>query len=433
MRPRERRDSGQRDLLRSRLDQIVDLHHPLSKLAATIDWRFLEDRLGASYTDTPGRPPLPTRLMAGLAIIKHMHSLSDEALCERWLENPYYQLLCGEAIFLPPAAIRSLLADPLAPAHGGREAEGAVAGEPARRHPDGRRQARRLHPRYRRYDGAAKSDRLPDRCEAAAPRARAAGTAGTQARRQIAPVLHKARQDRADPPSALCACQAVQARQSNAADAAHPIGPGDPRYHAQDRRPVRSQTQRQRGPKIYSLHAPEVACIGKGKAHRPYEFGVKVSVATTLNRSKGGQFVAHVAALPGNPYDGHTLASVIPAITQQIGVSLTQVIADAGYRGHNAPSAPGLRVFTAGQKRGVTQTIKRALRRRATVEPVIGHLKAEHRMGRNYLATPAGDAVNAVLAAVGYNFRLLLAWLAVLLRWFLLALSGEPALRAVRS
>ena len=79
MRPTERRDSVT-DLCR--LDQIVDLHHPLSKLAATIDWRFLEDRLGASYTDTPGRPPLPTRL-AGLAIIKHMHSLSDEARCER--------------------------------------------------------------------------------------------------------------------------------------------------------------------------------------------------------------------------------------------------------------------------------------------------------------------------------------------------------------
>ena len=162
---------------------------------------------------------------------------------------------------------------------------------------------------------------------------------------------------------------------------------GNPRLRAIFARPlslasqVRSQKQRQRGPKIDSLHAPEVACVGKGKAHRPYEFGVKVSVATTLNRSKGGQFVAHVAALPGNPYDGHTLASIIPAITQQIGVSLTQVIADAGYRGHNAPSAPGLRVFTAGQKRGVTQTIKPALRRRAAVEPVLGHLKAEHPHG----------------------------------------------------
>lgn len=99
MRPTERRDSGQHDLLRGRLDQIVDLKHPMAKLAGTIDWGFLEDRLGATYSDGPGRPPLPTRLMAGLAILKHMHSLSDEALCERWLENPYDQLLCGEEFF----------------------------------------------------------------------------------------------------------------------------------------------------------------------------------------------------------------------------------------------------------------------------------------------------------------------------------------------
>src|SRR5689334_23709595 len=99
MRPAERRDSGQQDLLRSRLDQIVDPAHPLAKLGRTIDWGFLENALGAAYTDRPGRPPLPTRLMAGLAILKHMHNLSDEVLCERWLENPYYQLLCGEEFF----------------------------------------------------------------------------------------------------------------------------------------------------------------------------------------------------------------------------------------------------------------------------------------------------------------------------------------------
>ncbi len=449
MRPRERRDSGQRDLLRSRLDQIVDLHHPLSKLAATIDWRFLEDRLGASYTDTPGRPPLPTRLMAGLAIIKHMHSLSDEALCERWLENPYYQRLCGEAFFchrLPfdrssltrwrqrmgeeklkallqeslhaatrmgaakPADFTRVIVDttvqPKAIAfptdakllHRARE----LLVRLAHRHGVRLRQSyTRLGKialiRHQRYAHAKQFKRAN----------RMLRTLRTQLGRVIRDIVRKI--------AGNAELRAIFARLLSLASQ------------------VRSQKQRQRGPKIYSLHAPEVACIGKGKAHRPYEFGVKVSVATTLNRSKGGQFVAHVAALPGNPYDGHTLASVIPAITQQIGVSLTQVIADAGYRGHNAPSAPGLRVFTAGQKRGVTQTIKRALRRRAAVEPVIGHLKAEHRMGRNYLAKPAGDAVNAVLAAVGYNFRLLLAWLAVLLRWFLLALSGEPALRAVRS
>ena len=99
MRPKERRESGQIDLLRSRLDQILNMDHALVKLAATIDWRFLEKRFGEVYDDDPGRPPLPTRLMAGLAILKSMHNLSDEALCERWLENPYYQLFCGEEFF----------------------------------------------------------------------------------------------------------------------------------------------------------------------------------------------------------------------------------------------------------------------------------------------------------------------------------------------
>jgi IS5 family transposase len=93
---------------------------------------------------------------------------------------------------------------------------------------------------------------------------------------------------------------------------------------------VLSQDRRQRGRKVYSLHAPEVECIGKGKAHRPYEFGVKVSVATTVKHSAGGQFVAHAAALPGNPYDGHTLAEVIPAIEALIGNVLERIIADAG-------------------------------------------------------------------------------------------------------
>ncbi|TJV55005.1 MAG: IS5 family transposase, partial [Mesorhizobium sp.] len=99
MRPKERRDGGQTDLLRARLDQILNMDHALVKLAAAIDWRFLEERLGEVYDDGPGRPPLPTRLMAGLAILKSMHNLSDEGLCERWLENPYYQMFCGEEFF----------------------------------------------------------------------------------------------------------------------------------------------------------------------------------------------------------------------------------------------------------------------------------------------------------------------------------------------
>jgi IS5 family transposase len=199
-------------------------------------------------------------------------------------------------------------------------------------------------------------------------------------------------------------------------------------------RRVRDQDRRQRGPKVYSLHAPEVECIGKGNAHRPYEFGVKVNVATPLHRCKGGQFVAHVAALPGNPYDGHTLATVIPAMEAMVGNTIERAITDAEYRGHNAPPDYKFKAYTAGQKRRITPQIKRDMKRRSAVEPVIGHLKTEHRMGRNHLAHSAGDAINAVLAAVGYNFRLLLSCLRLLLRAILVALLGRFMLQfALRS
>jgi transposase, IS5 family len=99
MRPRERRESGEQDLFRSRLDQIIDMTHALVKLSCAIDWRFLEAQFGSVYSDGPGCPPLPTRLMAGLALLKQMHDLSDEALCDRWVENPYFQFFCGEELF----------------------------------------------------------------------------------------------------------------------------------------------------------------------------------------------------------------------------------------------------------------------------------------------------------------------------------------------
>jgi IS5 family transposase len=189
---------------------------------------------------------------------------------------------------------------------------------------------------------------------------------------------------------------------------------------------VLEQRHKQRGRKVYSLHAPEVECIGKGKAHAPYEFGVKVSIATTLKRSRGGQFALHAKALPGNPYDGHTLATVIPDMERSLGAGIERILADAGYRGHNAPPGHRFRVFTAGQKRRVTPAIKREMKRRAAVEPVIGHIKNDHRMGRNYLAHADGDAVNAILAAAGYNFSLLLRWLRVLLCLFAVACRTQP-------
>jgi transposase, IS5 family len=199
---------------------------------------------------------------------------------------------------------------------------------------------------------------------------------------------------------------------------------------------TRVMTQKKRqdksteGRKVYSLHAPEVECIGKGKAHMPYEFGVKVSLATTLHRSKGGQFAIHAMALPGNPYDGHTLKDVIPGMQDLIGNEIKKLLADAGYRGHNAPDTHKFRVYTQGQKRGVSPAIKKQMKRRAAIEPVIGHVKNEHRMGRNHLAHAHGDRINAILAAAGYNFRLLLNWLRDLLCLLLVLIYTQRKLQS---
>jgi transposase, IS5 family len=164
--------------------------------------------------------------------------------------------------------------------------------------------------------------------------------------------------------------------------------------------------------KLYSLHAPEVECIGKGKAHARYEFGVKVSVATTNARAPGGQFVVGIRALPGNPYDGHTLAAQIEETERLTGITIERAYVDRGYRGHDADRQ---RVFISRQKRGLTPTIRRELRRRNAIEPVIGHTKADGLLGRNFLLGTEGDAINAVLAGAGHNLRLLRRWLARLL------------------
>lgn len=430
MRPKEPRNSGQQDLLRSRLDQIIDLNHALAKLARTIDWTFLSERLGAVYTDHPGRPPLPTRLMAGLAILKHMHDLSDESLCDRWLENPYFQYFCGAEFFchkLPferssitrwrqrmgEERLVALLQESLAAATRTGAAkptdftrvivDTTVQPKAVAFPTDAKLLARarqhlvRLAKRYgvelrQSYERVGKIALIRHQRYAHAKQFKRANRALKTLRTQLGRVMRDIRRKiggDADLRAAFAPKLALAER-------------------------VHAQQARQRGPKIYSLHAPEVECIGKGKAHKPYELGVKVSVATPIARCKGGQFVAHVAAMPGNPYDGHTLATVVPEIAHQIGVSLQRIIADAGYRGHNAPRSQGLSVFTCGQKRGVTEKIKRELRRRSAVEPVIGHLKSDHRMDHNYLKGRTGDTANAILAAVGYNFSRLLAWITLL-------------------
>jgi IS5 family transposase len=441
MRPRERRESGEQDLFRSRLDQVINMEHALAKLARTIDWSFLEEKFGAVYTDGPGQPPLPTRLMAGLAILKHTYDLSDEVLCERWVENPYYQYFCGEEFFqhrlvfdrssltrwrnrMGEARLQALLQESLSVA---ARTKAIKPSELSRVIVD-----TTVQPKNVMFPTDAK---LLNRAREKLVRlAKLHGVTLRQSYARVGKFALIQHQRYAHAKQFKRANRMLKKLRTYLGRVIRDIDrkiEGDEGLQAKFTkllalaRRVREQQQRQRGPKVYSLHAPEVECIGKGKAHRPYEFGVKVSVATTQSHAKGGQFVTHVKALPGNPYDGHTLKTVIPDMEALVGNTIERILADKGYRGHNAPPDYKFRVFISGQKRGVTPKIKRELRRRSAIEPVIGHLKAEHRMGRNYLWFRHGDANNAVLAAAGYNFRRLIRWLSLLLRQILATLFPE--------
>jgi transposase, IS5 family len=329
MRPRERRETGEQDLFRSRLDQIIDMKHSLVKLAHATDWRFLEQEFGAVYQEGSGRPPLPTRLMAGLAILKHTFNLSDEELCEQWLENPYYQYFCGEEFFqheLPferssisvwrkrmgEERLQALLQESL-----------AVATRTGAMKPTDLSRVivdTTVQPKNITFPTDAKLvNRAREKLVALAKRL---GVALRQPYTRVGKIALIRHQRYAHARQFNRANKAVRKLKTYLGRVIRDITrkiAGDDWLQTKFAwllnlaRRVREQERGQRGPKVYSLHAPEVECIGKGKPHKPYEFGVKVSVATTLKRCKGGQFAIHAKALPGNPYDGHTLAQVIPA------------------------------------------------------------------------------------------------------------------------
>lgn len=188
---------------------------------------------------------------------------------------------------------------------------------------------------------------------------------------------------------------------------------------------IRTQ-QRHDKNKLYALHAPEVECIGKGKARTPYEFGVKASIAVT---HRSGLMVG-ARTFPGNPYDGHILSAQLEQtriLLEDVGCVPKQVVVDLGFRGVDADN-PEVEIIHRGKFKSLTDLQRRWLKRRQAVEPAIGHLKTDHRMDRCWLQGVLGDALHAVLCAAGYNLRWLLRAMA---RMGLKALFLRPILLAL--
>jgi len=434
MRPKKHETTGEGDLFRARLDQIINMEHELVELAGRLDWEHLDEQIAPLYSDK-GRPGIATRFVIGLMLLKHIFGLSDEEVCERWVYDPYFQYFTGEEFFqhrFPHersdlshwrkrlgSKLELLLAESLRVAH---EASALRTKDLKRVTVDTTVQpkaitfptdAKLLHAAIRALNRLARQHGVRLRQSYLRVAKRAAMMAGRYAhakqfnrhRRELR--LLRIRLGRI--------IRDIRRKIAGKADLEATF-----EWPLMKANQIRSQQQRQRGFKLYSFHAPEVECIGKGKASAPYEFGVKASIVTTNARAPGGQFVLHASALPGNPYDGHTLGAVIAATERLTGCAIERAYVDKGYRGHD--TAHPRRVFISGQKRGVFGIIKRELRRRSAIEAVIGHMKTDGHLGRCFLKGRDGDAINVILSAIGHNLRRVLAWLRLLWRLFVRAL-----------
>lgn len=427
MKPKKQETSACDDLFRMRLEQILDQRHTLYRLAGKVDWNAVEARFGGLYAEE-GRPGIPIRLMVGLHYLKHAFNESDETVVARWVENPYWQYFCGEEYFrhtlpIDPSqmtrfrhrigetgcefmlgltvraglATRAVSLTSLAVVNVDTTVQDKAIAFPtdARLYHKARvalvRTAKgmgiELRQSYQRLSkvALAKHGRYAHARQMQRAR-REQKRLKTYLGRVIRDIERKVKAGREE-------LKQEPVRLTSLLEIAR-------RIHAQ---------QRHDKGKVYSVHAPEVECIAKGKAHKPYEFGVKVGVVSTSKES----FVVGMQALPGNPYDGHTLKASLAQTQRLTGMMPREAYVDRGYRGHDI-ALDGLKVWIAGAKRGVTVAIKKKLKRRNAVEPVIGHMKADGRLGRSFLKGAQGDAMNALLCGAGHNLRKILRRLALL-------------------
>ena len=416
----------QGNLFRVELARIIDRGHGLVKLAEAVDWHRLDEMFGSTYCPDNGRPGVSTRLMVALHYLKYTHNLSDEEVVACWVENPYWQYFSGMKWFehevpidpssmtrwrkrIGEAGAEGLLRETL---EAGLKIKAVKPHQLKRINVDTTVQEKeirfptdaRLYDRARQRLAEAAKDRGISLRQNYNRKSKHA--LYMQSRYAHAQQMQRARQ-------CTRKLKTYLGRVIRDIERNYQTPDGPLRNLLEIGRKIFHQ-QRTDKNKTYSVHAPEVECISKGKAHKRYEFGCKVSVAAT---SRGGWFVG-AQAVHGNPYDGHTLSDALSQV-ERMGIRPEQAFVDMGYRGHNY--AGPVEVHVDKRHRGRTaKSLWRWMKRRAAIEPGIGHLKREHRMDRNRLKGKEGDCINAILSAAGMNFSKLLRWAGDLLRLFFL-------------
>lgn len=405
------------DLFRSELKSILNLSHELCRLSELIQWQRFDEQFSELFPSSRGCPATPARLIVGLLYLKHAFNLSDEALIERWIENPYWQYFCGEVYLrhdfpvdpssltrwrkrLGEAGCELLLQEMLQVGVKTKAVKledmkkvivDTTVQEKAITHPTdaklfhvGRKWLVRLAKKHglelrQSYERLSKKTLFQANCYARASQFKRAKKKTKTLKTYLGRVYRNiVRELSSREELTIYFQEALKRIQQLLQQSKHSVN------------------------KLYSLHAPEVECIAKGKAHKKYEFGVKTSLVTTHKNN----FVIGIKTFAGNPYDGHTLKSALDQVQMLVGRRPDYCYADRGYRGHEETCT---KIIISRQKRFMkTRAMRAAMKRRNAIEPVIGHLKSDSRLGRNYLKGTLGDKLNAILAGVGHNFRIIL-------------------------
>ena len=410
--------SLQAELFKTFLNKIIDTTHPLCILGSQIKWPEFDKTFGPLYSEGKGRPAIPTRLMVGLHYLKHTYNLSDEEVVSRWLENPYWQYFCGNDYFehdfpidassmtrwrkrVSAAGMEKLLEETITAGldigvlkkssmnklNVDTTVQEKAVGFPtdaklyhcmreklvglSKEHGVVLRQSYKFKSKHAYYwRGRYTSCRQMKRAN--------------KQQRSLKTYLGRVVRDIERKVAGSEELQSVFSEPLSLA------------------RRILSQSRHDKN-KLYSIHAPEVECIAKGKAHKKYEFGCKVSVVATSKEC----FIMGMKAYHGNPYDGHTLDDAILQAESITGLKAKEIYVDRGYRGHNYKGEGEVRIAGRGRK-SLKASVKKWLKRRSAIEAVIGHAKTDGRLGRNYLQGREGDKINAILSGCGYNMRKLL-------------------------
>jgi IS5 family transposase len=393
-------------------------------VANKIDWQSFEQQFGASYSDQQGAPAKPLRLMVGLLYLKHAYSESDESVVARFLENPYWQYFCGYEYFqheLPvdpsslsrfrrrtgAAGLEKLLEELL---HTAKRENHLTARDLEHVNADTTVQEKAI---------AFPTDaRLYHKMRVTLVRAAAhRGLKLRQSYRRVGKKLLAQQSRYAQAQQYKRARKATRQLKTYLGRVYRDLQRQAPTPDAElehmlvlaERLFLQKQDDKN---KLYSVHAPEVECIAKGKAHKRYEFGCKVSLVTTSKSN----WIVGMQALHHNPYDGHTLPSALEQVERLTGIRPKAAYADMAYRGQSAVGDTTVHIVDRRRLKSLTRSVRRWFNRRAAIEPIFGHLKADHRMARNYLKGTEGDKTNALLCACGFTLR-------KLLRAFLFCLS----------